>query len=301
MIRPICAISIFAVLVTHACSDTEMAGVGGQLSKKKKISSPTGTPGFGCVDASAVGSPGQSVEIELAGITLNTSVSVQDNIGTASINGSLLIYQSPASVPESRDVLLTVKDGSKSATCTIKLIGDGKLLLPDDGKTRALLANVYKLDHEPNARDREVYNLPDLATLTPKDSRFMAPNVNVPATKWSAGFPSAPDLTEWFAIKFYGKINIPADGDYWFKFAVLDDGAKVYIDDRLVLNWDQLSWPEVVAARQPAMVNLTKGAHNFRVEYFQGPRDTLGVVLHWKIPGASNFTLVPTSSFDRPD
>jgi hypothetical protein len=125
--------------------------------------------------------------------------------------------------------------------------------------------------------------------------------VNVPATLWSIGFPTAPDLVEWFAIKFNGKIAIPSDGDYSFDFEILDDGAKLYIDDRLVLDWDQLAWADVIKARKSQKIALTKGSHSFRVDYFQGPKEYLGVVLRWQKPGDSSFTIIPASNFDRPD
>jgi hypothetical protein len=292
---------VLAVILAR-CAGAEMAGGSGAAGKSKKpIVPPTGLPAFGCIEASVAANAGQTVQINVAGYTASTSVAVQDDFGTAKVDTIAISYTAPGIVSENRDVVLTLKDGSKTASCLVKLIGTGKVLIHDDGTSRALLANIYKLNHGPGVVvDREVYNLPDLSTLTPLPQRYMAPNINVPTTKWTNGFPSAPDLVEWFAIRFSGKISAPLDGQYTFKFSALDDGAKLFIDDQLVLNWDGLSWPEAIAARQPSSINLTKGEHSFRVDYLQGPRDYLGVVLQWKVPNTAEFSVIPASALSRP-
>ena len=318
MIRIIYTLAFRALLASatffcHGCSDAQMAGGAGasQSSKKRpitRIGAPepvdgkvTGPALSNCLKGSATANAGQTLDLELLGFGAASKVTVQDNIGTATISGTVLKYTAPSSQSESRDVLLTVTDGANTKTCTIKIVGTGKILIPDDGKSKGLIANIYRLDHVPGAKDQEVYNLPDLNSLKALDGRYMSPMVNVPATLWSKGFPTAPDLVEWFAIKFTGKIAIPSDGDYSFDFEILDDGAKLYIDDRLVLDWDHLAWGDVVTARKSQKIALTKGSHSFRVDYFQGPREYLGVVLRWQKPGDPSFTIIPASNFDRPD
>lgn len=54
-----------------------------------------------------------------------------------------------------------------------------------------------------------------------------------------------------------------------------DDGSKLYIDDRLVIDNDGIH-SAVTLVRSTEM---THGVHRIRVSYFQGPRDEVALML----------------------
>jgi len=76
------------------------------------------------------------------------------------------------------------------------------------------------------------------------------PAAGMPATNWSA---------RWNINR-----NVPA-GTYRFS-AWVDDGLRIYVDNQLVLD----GWQAGPARNYTVDVNVTAGAHEVRVEYFQG-------------------------------
>ena len=68
---------------------------------------------------------------------------------------------------------------------------------------------------------------------------------------------------EKFGIVYSGKIQAPVDGEYFFKMAS-DDGARIFVDQKRVLEHDGLHG----AVLKQAKVTLKKGEHLIRVEYF---------------------------------
>ena len=67
-----------------------------------------------------------------------------------------------------------------------------------------------------------------------------------------------------FALKFRSFIEIDKDGEYEFSTSS-NDGTKLYIDDKLVVDNDG----EHGVTEISGSLNLTKGMHKIRVEYFQ--------------------------------
>jgi len=115
--------------------------------------------------------------------------------------------------------------------------------------------------------------------------------LNVPRRAFREGFPGVTDRIEWFAIDYTGRFWIDPPGSYQFHL-MSDDGAKLYIDGRLVADNDGLHPPR----HQIATITLTGGIHRIRVSYFQGPRDLLALVLHvtgpdgkWQVFSTDNF------------
>ncbi len=91
-----------------------------------------------------------------------------------------------------------------------------------------------------------------------------------------------------FAYEFKGYINIPQDGRYTF-FLNSNDGSKLFIDNRTVVNSDGL---------HPTMelfntIPLKKGMHPIRVQYFQNG-GVLDLEFKWEGPGFKK-QLVPKS------
>jgi len=66
-----------------------------------------------------------------------------------------------------------------------------------------------------------------------------------------------------FGVAFTGSINIPTTGAYIFH-TVSDDGSKLFIDHQLVVSNDYNHSME----RQSGMIQLTKGMHDLKVDYY---------------------------------
>jgi len=121
--------------------------------------------------------------------------------------------------------------------------------------------------------------LPNFHRLKPKGTLYTA-SLNIPPRDFADGFPGITDRYEWFAIDYTGRFWIEQPGAY--RFALMsDDGSKLYIDGRLEIDNDGL---HSVIGRQRS-VPLSRGIHQIRVSYFQGPRYHLSLVLQVAPPG----------------
>jgi hypothetical protein len=74
-----------------------------------------------------------------------------------------------------------------------------------------------------------------------------------------------------------------------------DDGSKLYIDDRLIINNDGLH----IACTRRGKVDLTAGWHTIRVAYFQGMPINVALTLRVKAPN-ENWTLFDITHFAGP-
>lgn len=136
----------------------------------------------------------------------------------------------------------------------------------------ALVGNIYFL---PIATRR----LPDFSTLKPVGTIY-APALNVPERNWQKGFPGITDRFEWFGIAYRGRLHANAAGHYKFR-VVSDDGSKIFLDDKLVLDNDGLHPVRSVAHD----VNLDDSWHDLRIEYMQGPRYSVALQVFCAAPG----------------
>jgi PA14 domain len=117
--------------------------------------------------------------------------------------------------------------------------------------------------------------LPHFQALDPRGVIYTS-SLNVPPRSFKEGFPGVTNRFEWFAIDYKGRFWIEKPGTYQFALTS-DDGAKLYIDDELVVDNDGLHPPEVKTAR----FGLSGGIHRIRVSYFQGPREEVALILRW--------------------
>ena len=67
-----------------------------------------------------------------------------------------------------------------------------------------------------------------------------------------------------YAFEFYGFINIPTDGVYTF-FTTSDDGSQLFINDELIVDNGGIHGME----EEKGVIALGKGAHKFRVAFFE--------------------------------
>ena len=98
--------------------------------------------------------------------------------------------------------------------------------------------------------------------------------LNVWPQQFDVGFPGITDRFEWFAIDYAGRFWIEEPGQ--FRFSLLsDDGSILSIDNTEIINNDGTH----SAFALSASAFLSRGAHNIRVSYYQGPRFTVALVL----------------------
>jgi hypothetical protein len=102
------------------------------------------------------------------------------------------------------------------------------------------------------------------------------------------------DLSEWYGLDIRFTVNVPQDGPREFVL-LSDDGAILSVDDAEVINNDGLHTPDAVMGT----VQLSKGVHNLRVRYFQGPGDG-ALMLGWKKPGEADYQPINTRLLGRP-
>jgi len=81
------------------------------------------------------------------------------------------------------------------------------------------------------------------------------------------------------SIRWSGKIKAPRSGEYEF-ITRSDDGARLWIDDKLIID----DWEEHAEEDRSAKINLEKGYHSIKVEYFDA-KLFASMKLMWVIPG----------------
>lgn len=114
--------------------------------------------------------------------------------------------------------------------------------------------------------------------------------LDIPTRSFSTGFPGITDRFEWFAIDYHGAFLI--DSAQWFDFALFsDDGSKLFIDGKLVVNNDGNHAPIKATGKH----FLREGFHTMNVQYFQGPRDMIALRLLYKSPHETQYK---TFNFD---
>lgn len=107
-------------------------------------------------------------------------------------------------------------------------------------------------------------------------------SLNVPPQSFERGFPGITNRLEWFAIDYTGRFWIENPGLYAFNL-LSDDGAKLWINDRLLIDNDGTHPPSALTAS----ARFTRGAYRLRVAYFQGPANMLALVLSVRTPETS--------------
>ncbi|MBI3078157.1 MAG: hypothetical protein HYY85_14425, partial [Deltaproteobacteria bacterium] len=82
-----------------------------------------------------------------------------------------------------------------------------------------------------------------------------------------------------FSARWRGKLDAPRAGEYQL-IAISDDGVRVWVDQRLVID----HWQRRPVTEDRAMVTLRPGLHDLQVEYFQD-RGQAAIRLLWEPPG----------------
>jgi outer membrane protein OmpA-like peptidoglycan-associated protein len=130
----------------------------------------------------------------------------------------------------------------------------------------ALQGDIYFIDQNAG-------RLPDFASLKPV-GRVYATSLNVPLRDFNEGFPGVTNRFEWFAIDYQGVLHVTTAGQYRFRVNS-DDGSRLFVDGQLIVDNDGVH-PE---RREEGKVQLRAGTHALRVQYFQGPRYGVALVV----------------------
>lgn len=135
--------------------------------------------------------------------------------------------------------------------------------------------------------------LPDFSTIKPKGYIYTK-TLNVPERAFDSGFPGITDRFEWFALRYTGQINIPLakSGEYGFNL-ISDDGSRLYIDKTLVINNDGTHR----TAPREGRIYLEPGQHSITIEYFQGPRLHVALILQVKPPFWNDYQIFNMDNF----
>jgi hypothetical protein len=146
---------------------------------------------------------------------------------------------------------------------------------------------VYHIPHRST-------KLPDFDKLKPAGRPIYTSSLNLPPQDFRQGFPGVTKRTEWFALDYSGKFWINDPGMYTFAL-LSDDGAKLYVDDRVIIDNDGVHGP----FQRTGTVDLAGGLHRIRVSYFQGPKYQIALVLKVAGPG-QQMRLFSTDEFKPP-
>lgn len=221
-----------------------------------------------------------------ANVTWSVASSGTQSAGTIDENG---LYTAPAT-GGGYDIIISaalLDDPAVTASVTIKLIANEQIFVgcQQGSEFFPITADVYQLP-------TNTTKLPDFSTIGEKLTKVCMDQYNVAPRDWSTGFPGIANLFEWFALHTTTRLLVPADGSYSFKLNS-DDGAKLYIDGKLVIDNDGQHAPTA----KVATIDLSAGEHAVTIDYFQGPRYQIALELYWKTPGASSYVYVPKASF----
>lgn len=164
-------------------------------------------------------------------------------------------------------------------------------LLPrgSGGGQAQTLAPDWMRNNEPDCTNR----LPKFELLNPVGAIYTT-QLNVDVRDFQDGFPGVTGRFEWFAIDYTARLWIQAPGLYSFKL-LSDDGSRLYIDERLIVDNDCGHAPTEVKGG----VQLDAGIHDIRVSYFQGPRFQVALVLKVK-PPEGKWRVFDTREFSPP-
>ena len=166
--------------------------------------------------------------------------------------------------------------------------GTGKLFEDcADTPDRPMVADVYRL---PVGTD----SLTEMDWRKPVRRVCMA-QLDVKPRPFREGFPGMGRTIEWFGLDVRFTVRI-AEAGSWVMMLLSDDGAALSIDGVEVLNNDG----QHSASTATTQLRLTAGVHNFRVRYFQGPRENIALTLTWKKPGQAEFDYLPRQLLGRP-
>ena len=149
----------------------------------------------------------------------------------------------------------------------------------------AMCGDVYVLQPATTQSLPDFWNLDTLGEVHPY-------SLNAGEELISHGVWSHINCT-WIGIDYYGELWITKPGKYQF-WLRSDDGARLYIDDRQIINLDGLHLP--MSSRKTIV--LTAGRHRLHLPYFQGP-GTFALAMKVRGPGEKHFKLFDMRDYNK--
>ncbi len=144
-----------------------------------------------------------------------------------------------------------------------------------------------------------IYKIPIFERLDPVYT-FATAKLDVAPRNYTEGFPTPQkqNVVENFAIHFRGKLAVDTPGTYMFEL-YSDDGAKLYINGKLVVDNDGTHGPQ----SRRTHLTLTAGFHPVEIHYFQGPRYQIALQWYYKPPNRPRQIVPPEVIFHpaKPD
>ncbi|MGC1424936.1 MAG: PA14 domain-containing protein [Terracidiphilus sp.] len=111
----------------------------------------------------------------------------------------------------------------------------------------------------------------------------------------TGGIPGITSGTAWLGIDYHAIFWVKNPGTYQFRLLV-DDGAKLFIDDQKVIDMDGVNSGRMASGQ----IKLSQGEHSMHVPYIQGPPTDVGLVLAVKSPGEHGFQIFDLRTFGAP-
>jgi PA14 domain len=111
--------------------------------------------------------------------------------------------------------------------------------------------------------------------------RVSTNRLDIANRSFKEGFPGLTDRFEWFGIDYRGLCRFAA-GEHSFRLSS-DDGSRLYIDDRLLINNDGVHSEVSLSTK----LKLEAGVHRVRVTYFQGPATEIALQFFVSNPGSN--------------
>lgn len=134
-----------------------------------------------------------------------------------------------------------------------------------------------------------------------KDKTFVGPPIGYKYknTITLVDADSPADKPDNFCCRMISYLNIPADGDYQFQ-AIADDGARVYINNKLIINtfdpyWAHFTQPNVAIVNTSNKMKLFKSFPYLLVVEFTENRGAAGFSLNYFNNVTANYESIPST------
>lgn len=253
----------------------------------------TSTPAVAChvVGATpALASAGSLVYVTGQGFSGNPSVSIGGQAAqVVAVKPQWIAALVPAGATGGTPLDVSVQACGATQTAGKVLVGsEDAFAAPSTQPGQGLLVQVYQI---PDSTTQ----LPDLSAETPVTS-FVASTIAVPTATLAAGISTATDpITDDFALRYTGQLNIDAAG--FTNFALTSqDGARLLIDGSPVVNDDGVHGSPTAAS---GSANLSRGLHTFELDYFNVSGGNVTLTLKWSTPGGLSGA-IPASALQLP-
>jgi outer membrane protein OmpA-like peptidoglycan-associated protein len=140
----------------------------------------------------------------------------------------------------------------------------------------------------------DTYEMPADIEKQKVEGIIYSSKLDVPNRDFTLGFPGVTDRFEYFGIIYKGVFEITEPGEYTWRLSS-DDGSRLWIDNKEVIINDGVHSENSV----DATINLTKGLHQIKIWYYQGPATEIALQFYVKRPNAENEEIFDLKNFNQ--